>query len=89
MLSWYFSASFVAWTLMLLQECVFFGQFFGQFLKGDVEMSIYGLKVYLIILHTCDYWVDPSQHLYARNCEVSLKDKVFCYSLSNICSGTI
>ena len=44
---------------ILARTCVFFGEFIGQYLKGDLQMSIYDLQVYLIYLHSCDCWVDP------------------------------
>ena len=39
MISWKFSASFESCTLIFLQGCVFFEKFFGQYLKGERQMS--------------------------------------------------
>ena len=49
------SASFEAITLILLPGGLFFGYAFGQYLKGDLQMSIYGLQVYVILLHIYYY----------------------------------
>ena len=49
------------------------------YIVDDLQMLIYGPQVYLIVLHTCYYWVDFPQQWYAGHCQMKLEDEIFRY----------